>query len=91
MLWTLFVLWLVFTLLDMTISGLASRYGAREIGLLFVISQDFQLMCFIKGIVAFLFGMTLAAYQKKGLLGISCALYALLCVWNGWVVLKSLG
>lgn len=91
MTWLLFAVWLVFTLLDLTISGLALHFGgAREMGLLFVISQDFQLTCFIKGIGAFLFGMVLVAYRQKGLLAISCAIYTLLCAWNGQVLLKSL-
>lgn len=89
--WALFGLWLVFNLLDLTISGLALHFGgACETGLLFFISQDFQLTCFIKGIVAFLFGMLLVAHRQKGLLAISCALYALLCTWNGQVLLRSL-
>ena len=91
MMWALFSLWLVFALLDMTISGLAIRFGAREVGLLFVISQGFQMMCFIKGVVAFLLGMVLVAYQKKGLLAIACGLYALLCAWNGCVLLQQIG
>jgi len=86
MIFGLFLLWLVINLLDMTISGLAIRSGAREVGLLFLISQDFQLMCFVKGIAAFLFGMILVAKQQKGLLAISCALYLLLCAWNGGVL-----
>ncbi|MDP2158107.1 MAG: hypothetical protein Q8K68_10420 [Nitrospirota bacterium] len=91
MLWALFGLWLVFTLLDLTISGLAIRFGATEKGLLFLISNDWQLTCFIKGIASFLFGMVLVAYRQKGLLAISCALYLSLCVYNGWVLLRQAG
>jgi len=88
---SLFLLWLLFTLLDLLISGLALHFGgAREVGLLFIICQDFQLMCSIKGGAAFLFGLILIAYKQKALLAISCALYALLCVWNGWVLLGQI-
>ena len=88
-LFALFFLWLLLTLLDVVISGLALPLGgAREVGLLFIISDSFQLMCFIKGAAAFLFGMILVAYKQKALLAISCALYLLLCAWNGGVLLK---
>ena len=88
--WMLFGLWLSFNLLDMIISGLAIRFGANEIGPLFLICQDFQLMCFIKGIAAFLVGMVLVAYGQKRLLAIACGLYFLLCIWNGHVLLKCM-
>ena len=88
---SLFLLWLVFTLLDLVISGFALHFGgAREVGLLFILSDSFQLMCFIKGAAAFLFGMILVAYKQKALLAISCALYLILCAWNGGVLLACL-
>ena len=88
---TLFLLWLAFTLLDLAISGLALHFGgAREIGLLFSLCDSFQMMCFIKGAAAFLFGIILVDYKQKALLAISCALYLILCAWNGGVLLKCL-
>ncbi len=86
MLWTLFVLWLIFALLDMIISGLAIRAGAGEVGLLFLICNDWQLTCFVKGVASFLFGMILVAYQQKALLAISCAVYCGLSLYNGLVL-----
>ena len=88
----LFLLWLFFNLLDIGISGLALHLGgAREVGLLFLIFQDFQLMCLIKGAAALSFGMVLVFYNKRGLLAISCGLYFLLCTWNGMVLVRSTG
>lgn len=88
---SLFLLWLAFTLLDLVISGLGLHFGgAREVGLLFILCDSFQLMCFIKGAAAFLFGMILVAYKQKALLAISCAVYLLLCAWNGGVLLECL-
>jgi len=86
----LFFLWIGFTLLDLIISGLALHFGAREVGLLFILSNDFQLMCLIKGVASFLFGLILVVYRQKGLLAISCGIYVLLCAWNGQVLHGSM-
>jgi len=91
MLFGLFFLFLTFNVLDITISSLAIRYGAREVGILYMASLDFNMMVFIKCVAAFLLGLVLVAYQKKGLLAISCVVMLLLCVYNGVVLRLSMG
>ena len=86
----LFLIWLTLNLLDMVISGIALRYGATEIGIIFQITRDYQVMCFIKGIGAFLYGGVLLAHCRKGLLAFSCGVYLLINVWNGWVLVSSM-
>jgi len=91
MLITLFFILLVFTLLDIGLSGIAMRLGGSEIGPIFLICNDWQLTTFIKGIAIFLLGLILVSYKQKGLLAISCLIVFLCCFWNGWLLQKTFG
>ena len=91
MLIVLFMLLLLFTLLDITMSGIALRYGGREVGVLFLISGDFQLTSFIKGVTSTLVGLVLVAYRRRDLLLVANGFMFLLTIYHGIMLLRTIG
>lgn len=88
--WALFGLWLAFTLLDLTISGLAIRFGAREGGLIYQLPVDWNMASFIKGIGAFLLGLVLFRYNQRELLVLACLIYFGICLYNAVVLWRQI-
>ncbi len=88
--WSLFLLWLVFNMLDIVISVLATRAGAIEVGLLYQLSNTWAATSINKMLLAVIIGAILVYFRKNdwmcflnlGILG--------LCLYNGYVLLRML-
>ena len=87
----LFILLLVFVFLDIAMSLIALRYGAREVGVFFWLVGDFRTAIFIKGIFSFLLGMVLVAYNQVGLLKYANLFMFALTLYHGIMLAKTFG
>jgi len=88
--WALFSVWLTFNILDITISILATRAGAVEIGLLYQLTGTWIAMAINKMLLAVIIGVMLVYLRKnKWLVVLNLGIFGL-CLYNGYVLLSIL-
>jgi len=89
--WSLFVMWVVFNLVDVAISWLGVQFGASEVGLLYGISGSWWSLAINKTLLALLVGGALVYAKKNSWLVLLTVGMVGLCIWNGWVFIKQIG
>ena len=87
---TLFLLWLLFNVLDVIISLMATNAGATEIGILYQLSSDFLAASINKILLAILIGILLVYVRKTTWLSLLVLAMFGLCIHNAYVLLTSL-
>jgi hypothetical protein len=85
--WVLFALWLIFNVLDIIISVLATQMGAIEIGLLYQITGTWLATAINKTLLAILIGLLLVYLRKNNWLSVLNLGILGLCLYNGCVLL----
>jgi len=89
--WSLFVMWVVFNLVDVAISWMVIQAGASEVGLLYRLSGSWWNLTINKMVLALIIGAILVYARKNEWLALLTVGMAALCIWNGWVFIKQIG
>ena len=89
--WSLFVMWVVFNLVDIAISWAAIQYGASEVGVLYWISGSWLSLAITKTVLALLIGGVLVNAKKNAWLALLTLGMLGVCLWTVWVFLKQIG
>ena len=87
--WSLFVMWIVFNLVDVAISWWGAQFGTDEVELLWRISSNWWSMAMSKTLLALLIGGLLVYARKDDWLALLTLGMAGLCTYNGWVFLQQ--
>lgn len=88
--WSLFLMWIIFNVLDTAISWMAAQYGASEIGLLYL-SGSWWSLTINKMLLALLIGGLLVYIKKNSWLALLTVGMLGLCLYNGVVLLRQMG
>ena len=89
--WSLFVMWIVFNLVDVAISWLAVQFGASEVGVLYRILGSWVSLTVNKMLLALLIGGVLGYARKNSWLALLTLGMAGFCIWNGWAFIQQIG
>ena len=89
--WSLFVMWIVFNLVDVAISWVAVQFGASEVGLLYQIMGSWLSLTVTKMLLALLVGGILVYARKDDWLALLTLGIAGVCIWNGWAFIQQIG
>ena len=89
--WSLFIMWLLFNLVDLAISWLGVQFGASEVGVLYLLSRNWMSLAVNKMVLALLIGGILVYARKDDWLALLVLGMAGFSIWNGWVLLQQIG
>lgn len=89
--WLLFAMWIVFNLVDVVVSWLATQFGAGEVGVLYRISGSWYGLTMTKMLLVVVVGIALVYFRKNSWLALLTVGMAGLCIYNGWVLLGQIG
>lgn len=86
---SLFLMWIVFNLVDVAISWLGVQFGASEVGLLYGILGSWRSLVINKMLLALLIGGILVYARKDDWLTLLTLGMAGLCIYNGWTFVQQ--